>query len=177
MDQSYVLTFTSDDRPGLVESLSEAIEASGGNWLQSRLSQLAGKFAGLVLVSVPADRAQELESSLDNLRTGGLDIQLTPAAPTDAPGGASGARARQITLAVMGPDRPGIVREVARTLADRRINVVDMDSHVAGAPMSGEQLFNARIDAHIPVSTDLAGLSATLDEIAEQMTLEIDLEG
>ncbi len=42
--------------------------------------------------------------------------------------------------------------------------------------MSGEQFFNARIDAHIPAATDLASLSAALDEIAEQMTLEIDLE-
>ena len=176
MDQSYVLTFTSDDRPGLVESLSEAIDASGGNWLESRLCQLAGKFAGLVLVSVPADRAAELEASLESLSTGGLRIQVTPATPAAAPGSESGTRPRRITLAVMGPDRSGIVREVARALADRRINVVDMDSHVAGAPMSGEQLFNARIDAHIPAATDLASLSVALDEIAEQMTLEIDLE-
>lgn len=175
MDQSYVLTFTSDDRPGLVESLSEAIEASGGNWLESRLCQLAGKFAGVVLVSVPADRAVELESGLEKLRAGGLDVQATPAT-AEASGSASDARARQITLAVMGPDRPGIVREVARALADRRINVVDMESHVAGAPMSGERLFNARIEAHIPVSADLDNLSTTLEEIADQMTLEIDLE-
>jgi glycine cleavage system regulatory protein len=51
-----------------------------------------------------------------------------------------------------------------------------MDSHVNSAPMSAEMIFNARIDAWIPETTDMDDLSDTLDEIANHMTLEIDLE-
>lgn len=76
----------------------------------------------------------------------------------------------------MGPDRLGIVREISRALAQRQINVVEMDSHVGSAAMSGEMLFKARIDAQIPSNTDLDDLADTLDDIAEQMTLDIDLE-
>ena len=77
---------------------------------------------------------------------------------------------------MIGPDRLGIVREISRALAERQVNVVEMDSHVDSAPMSAEMIFRARIDALIPQDTDMDNLSDTLEEIANHMTLEIDLE-
>ena len=40
-----VLTIIGEDRPGIVESLAEIISDHSGNWLESSMSQLAGKFA------------------------------------------------------------------------------------------------------------------------------------
>jgi glycine cleavage system regulatory protein len=83
---------------------------------------------------------------------------------------------RTISLTVLGPDRLGIVREISRALASHKVNVIEMDSKVSTAPMSGEQLFEARINAHIPQHTNLDDLVDTLDDIANQMTLDIDLD-
>ena len=47
-----VLTAIGDDKPGLVESLAQTIASNAGNWLESNMSQLAGKFAGVLRVSV-----------------------------------------------------------------------------------------------------------------------------
>ena len=55
--------------------------------------------------------------------------------------------------------------------------MIEMDSEVSSAPMSGEQLFQTRIDAEIPEDLSLEDLSDALDEIANQLTLEIELEG
>ncbi len=44
---SLVLTFVGDDRPGLVNAISEKIADFGGTWLESRSVRLAGKFAGV----------------------------------------------------------------------------------------------------------------------------------
>jgi glycine cleavage system regulatory protein len=41
--------------------------------------------------------------------------------------------------------------------------------------MSAEMIFNARIAAWIPEATDMDDLADSLDEIANHMTLEIDL--
>jgi glycine cleavage system regulatory protein len=169
---SYIITFIGDDRPGLVEELSSAIESNRGNWHESRLSQLGGKFAGLVLVSLPAENGAALERELKALSASGLSVRVTPTAGAPTTG-----RGRSITLTVIGPDRLGIVKEVSHALAMRRINVVEMDSRVESAPMSAEMIFRARIDAEIPEHTDLDDLHDTLDEIANHMTLEIDLEG
>ena len=83
---------------------------------------------------------------------------------------------RDIALTVIGPDRLGIVREISHALAQREINVLEMDSQVNSAPMSAEKIFSARIEAWIPEATNLDDLWDTLDEIANHMTLEIDLE-
>ncbi len=53
-DTFLVLTVIGDDRPGLVGELSAAISSHQGNWLESSMSHLAGKFAGIVKVAVPA---------------------------------------------------------------------------------------------------------------------------
>ena len=50
MATSLVLTFVGDDRPGLVNAISQAVAAHAGTWLESRSVRLAGKFAGVVLV-------------------------------------------------------------------------------------------------------------------------------
>ena len=171
METSYIITFIGDDRPGLVEALSRVIESNQGSWLESRLSQLGGKFAGLVLVTLPGENGTALELELKELSTSGLSVRVTPATATTG-----AARGRGITLTVLGPDRLGIVREISRALAEREVNVVEMDSDVSSAPMSAELMFKARIDAEIPAHINLDDLEDSLEEIANHMTLEVELE-
>ena len=172
METSYIITFIGDDRPGLVEQLSRVIEENRGSWHESQLSQLGGKFAGLVLVSLPKGSADGLETALKALSASGISVRVTA---TGA--GQKIASARKITLTVIGPDRLGIVREISQALASHQVNVVEMDSRVSSAPMSAEMLFEARIDVEIPPDTNLDDLSDTLDGIANNMTLDISLEG
>ena len=54
-----ILTVIGEDRPGLVSALSAPINAHGASWKRSQMSRLAGKFAGIVLVSVADDRQAE----------------------------------------------------------------------------------------------------------------------
>lgn len=171
METSFIITFIGDDRPGLVERLSTIIEENRGSWHKSQLSQLGGKFAGLILVTVPHDGAEQLKSALAAISGTGLSVRITPSST-----GQTLTAARKITLTLIGPDRQGIVREVSQALASHQVNVVEMDSQVVSAPMSGEMLFQARIDAEIPPDTNLDDLSDMLDEIANQMTLDISLE-
>ena len=87
MMTSLVLTFIGEDRPGLVSLLSEQIAAFDGNWLESRMARLAGKFAGILLVSVPEANVQALSQVLRRLEgpgshvTNKRGIREPPAAP------------------------------------------------------------------------------------------------
>lgn len=47
MSTFLVLTVIADDKPGIVEQLAATITEHGGNWLESRMAQMAGKFAGI----------------------------------------------------------------------------------------------------------------------------------
>ena len=171
MHCSYIITFISDDRPGLVETIANTVRKCDGNWQESRLSQLGGKFAGLILVSVPRSEAAALVQELSELDRGDISVSVTETA-----GATASPDARTVALSIIGPDRSGIVQEVSRALARHHINVIEMDSRVSSAPMSAEMLFEARISASIPEILDVEQLRDSLDSIADQMTLEIEMD-
>ena len=66
-----VLTVIGDDRAGLVDALAGPIAAHDGNWDRSHMARLAGKFAGIVVVSVPDERTDALTAELRTLAATG----------------------------------------------------------------------------------------------------------
>ncbi len=62
-----VLTLVGEDRAGLVRAVADAVSARGGNWERSELAELAGAFAGIVLVSVPDEQRDALVTDLRGL--------------------------------------------------------------------------------------------------------------
>lgn len=170
MHTSLVLTIIGPDRRGLVESLAESIAAHEGNWLESRMAHLAGQFAGLLWISVPQEHAQSLREALLDLERGGLRIAIEP-------GEADGPKpARLLRLQVIGHDRPGIVRDLARALRLRNINVEELTSESYSAPMSGEPLFKAHIALGIPADTDMNEFHQAFEDLAEQLALDLSYE-
>ena len=77
MNKRLLLTVLGDDRHGLVESLSETIKRYKGNWLESRLCHLEGKFAGMVSLEVEGALKAHLISGLKELGNIGLNVTIT----------------------------------------------------------------------------------------------------
>ncbi len=75
-----VLTVIGDDRAGLVNAVAQVVAGHGGNWERSQMAELAGKFAGIVLVTVPDNGVDELVAALEPL-PGMLDIMAQPGSP------------------------------------------------------------------------------------------------
>jgi len=166
-----LVTFVADDRPGLVEEFSDALAAHGANWLESRMSHLGGKFAGIVRVAVPSSRLAELERALTALGGRGMTLRLESAG-REPP-------ATTVTmhrLEIVGHDRPGIVHEFAAALARRRINVADLRSDIRSAPMSSGPLFHASVEIEVPAGIDVEELRDALESIADELTIEYTLE-
>jgi glycine cleavage system regulatory protein len=168
-----VLTLIGSDRPGLVEAVAGIIAAHGGNWLESRMTHLAGKFAGILRAELPRERAAAALQALAGLESRGLRV-VAEATPREAPGG--GAEARAMDLELVGLDRPGIVREIAQLLAANGVNVEELTTDRQSAPMSGEMLFVARAHVHVPAGTDVGVLRAALERVASDLVVEIKLE-
>jgi glycine cleavage system regulatory protein len=163
-----VLTLIGPDRPGLVEVLSRTVADHGANWLESRMAHLAGHFAGMVRVSVPAQRADELASALRALEDLRVQVETASAAP--------GADEPAVVLELLGQDRPGIVREVSHALATRGVNVEELETQCESAPMSGEALFRARARLRLPSDLPLDALRETLEKLADELMVDVALE-
>jgi glycine cleavage system regulatory protein len=168
-----VLTLLGPDRPGLVEAVADAIAAHDGNWLESRMAHLAGRFAGILRVQVPPAGLQAMKEALAALEGRGLRIVVEPGGATAAAGGPAGTRPMRLEL--VGLDRPGLVREVSRLLAQQGINVEELSTDRSSAPMSGEMMFRAEARLEVPAAVDVAAVRASLERLAGDLMVEIKL--
>ena len=165
-----VLTVIGDDRPGLVEQLAAAISAHHANWLESSMSQLSGKFAGIVCISVDQAQLDPLKAALASLP--GLRITAEAGATV----GEAQAPQRRLKLSLVGHDRIGIVREVSQVLARHAVNVEELSTHTASAPMSAEILFHATAELTAAASLDTAALIRELEQISNDLMVDITLD-
>ena len=170
-----VLTVIGDDRAGLVNALAEAITAHGGNWERSQLAELAGKFAGIVLVTVPDDRADELADAVQPL-AGLLEVSVHAGVPgADRAVPAEPATHEHVQVDLVGNDHPGIVRDVTGVLTRHGISIERLITDTREAPMAGGRLFEAHLTAPVPGGADLDSLQADLERLATEIVVDITL--
>jgi glycine cleavage system regulatory protein len=170
MQTPIIMTIISPDRTGLVESIARTIAEHGGNWLESRMCRLGGKFAGILRIEIPEGKKSVLLAALQKLQTNGLHVLLQ-----DGEGQPGIAGGKQIKLEIVGGDRPGIVREITAALARAAVNVEEFASEVVSAPMTGQTLFKATSRLQLPTNCDLALLKNNLEKIAGDLQVDVTL--
>lgn len=166
---SLVLTVVGDDRAGLVSALAQQVAAHGGNWEQSELAELAGAFAGIVLVSVPDERVDELTAAVQSLD--GL-LRVTAHTPSLAPADED---AYSLTFTVLGNDRPGIVRDVTAAVAAHALSIDGFRSRTLDAPMAGGTLFEATVQVRVPSAADADAITSALERLAGEIQVDLSL--
>lgn len=164
-----VLTVIAQDQPGLVERIAQCIAEHGGNWLESRMSRMAGQFAGILRVAVPAEAYDELVDALQGLSAHGIRVLLAES------GIEPSCTWKPILLDLVGNDRPGIVRDITRLLAEQGVNLESLITEVLPAPMSSEPLFHAEAVLAVPLTLSLDVLQARLEELADDLMVELNL--
>jgi len=166
---TFILTVVGDDRPGLVSALSAPIKAHEASWERSQMSRLAGKFAGIVLVTVADERLDALVADLAVLDAEGLQVTIEG---TDDPVERESQRLR---LELLGADHPGIVAEISAALATRQVSIEELSTDVHEAPMAGGMLFEAQAVLNAPLATSTESLRSMLEGLAHQLMVEIRL--
>jgi glycine cleavage system regulatory protein len=164
-----VLTVLAPDKPGQVERIAQCIAEQGGNWLESRLMRLAGQFAGILRVGVPAEAHDALLAALQALASQGIRVLVAEA------GIEQSCTWKPIAMELVGNDRPGIVRDITRLLSEQGVNVERLVTEVRPAPMSSESLFHADALLAVPLTLSLASLQARLESLADDLMVELVL--
>lgn len=169
MVKHLVVSFIADDRPGLVDKLSQAVTDADGNWCESRMANLAEKFAGIVRVELPdRQRVDQLKAALSAFDANG--IHVTVAEPSDR----SEATGIGLMLEIVGPDQPGIVQEITHCLARHKVSIETMETHTENAPMGGGTLFKAQFEVLGPADIDQDSLHASLEKIANALIVDLN---
>ena len=163
-----VMTFVGDDRPGLVNAVSDKIAAHGGTWLESRSARLAGKFAGILLVNVPEPNVDALERALRDLAHAGLHLTIERGAVEEAK-----PASRTIKLDILGNERPGIVRDVTRALTALEVNIEEFESGLESAAFTGIKMFRAHARLSVPGTLPLDELRKALERLAGEIMVDL----
>jgi glycine cleavage system transcriptional repressor len=172
MRTNVVFTLTGRDRIGLVDNITELLLGLGGNVETSRMARLGGEFAVLMLVSLPEEQVDHIETTVAALTAQGYKVTVnqTGPGPAETPDGW-----QFYEIEVQGADHEGIIHEIAHHLSQRGINIESMDTGTKSAPVSGTPLFT--MSARVAVPPGLKGESweSRLDEVGQRLNVEIDV--
>jgi glycine cleavage system regulatory protein len=152
-----VLTIIGRDRAGVVASLADVVRFHDGNWKRSELAEIAGTFAGVVVVEVGDDRVDELLTNLLILRDQGLHVTAQQVEePVDTP------ESDDVRLRLTGDDRPGVIHEISAAISDAGISISRLGTVTDLPGNDGSRQFEITANLVVPVGVDL---DAVLDSI------------
>ena len=168
---SLVVTVMGPDRPGIVRLLSDRAQRFGVNWAASRLSRLAGEFAGMVHFEVPPENADAFADSLRGLEaSSGLKLVIAKSDSAQVPAGLHG-----VELELVGDDRVGIISNLTRILTEASVSIEHIHTEIVGTTPNAPRTF--KVAAHLLVPNTLPSdeLRRRLEAVASEMMVDIAL--
>jgi glycine cleavage system regulatory protein len=120
---------------------------------------------------VPAGQVDGFFSALEALESQGMQIVAQRSESASI-----GDSAREYSIELVGQDHPGIVHEITEVLAKHGVNVQELETTVQSASMSGESLFMAHASLFVPAKADLEKLQEELEDLANELMVDIELE-
>jgi predicted amino acid-binding ACT domain protein len=167
----YVLNVMSDDHPGIVAAVSNAVESLGGNIDSCSQTVLGGYFTLIMIVSVPAsiepeglaDRVRAAESSGSPYQ-----VLVRPALMPDSR--RAGETSERFVISAFGLDQPGIVRRFSQYLAGKDINIVDLYGDRTGDD------FVLIGQVEVPARWDVRMMQADLEQMGQELGFTVKLQ-
>src|SRR4030043_241356 len=158
------------DRPGMVADVSEVIYDCGGNIEDSSMSLLRNHFALLLLFSTEREEVkQKLNSGLKRLEwEKSLTVFYSPITFEEAYPKLK-EQTDRFKVTTSGVDHAGIVFKVCRLLADRKVNIIDMQTQRVLSAESGTPLFEMEMDVNVPRTISEQSLREDLHRLANEL--------
>jgi glycine cleavage system transcriptional repressor len=171
--QHAVLTVLGGDRPGLVDEVSAFVLECGANLEDSRMVNLRGQFAIMMLVAGSEAVMVRLRDKLGTLRRdGGVHAELTDA-EVDQPCTVGATIPYRLTTTAM--DHPGLMQSIAHLLRAMNVNIESADTTLRCAPVSGTPLFEMEMVLSVPPETPVAELCAAVGRVADDLNMDWEL--
>ena len=162
-----LITISGSDRPGIVGEIASHVSKRGGNWERSRLIHLAGRFVGLLQISVPEDRREDLRVDLLSIEGLAVTVAEGRQPPTET--------APHFHLDLVGADHPGIVSEIFGKLSALGLNVESLSTRTEAAADSGTVLFRAEADLSAAEPMNSQVIIDAMEALASDLLVEVSV--
>jgi len=171
MSKQLVITALGDDRPGIVDELSNTLFKHNLNIEDSRMSVLGGEFAVLLLVS-------GTQQSIDDFvgDTASLEQSLNMKILVKMTSSETSPQAMvPYTVEVVAIDHPGIVHKLASFFSGRQINIVDLHTERYAAAHTATPMFAVNITIGIPADMAIKTLRDEFIDMCDELNLDASM--
>jgi glycine cleavage system regulatory protein len=110
-----------------------------------------------------------LAAAFRQLEGAGLQILVAKSG-----GAAASGPVRRVRLELVGHDRPGIVRDLSTALAKLAVSIDELQTQVASAAMSGDELFKVKALLAVPAEVTNTALRQALEALANEMMVDLE---
>ena len=162
-----IISAVGSDRPGIVSEISGVITSHGGNVEESRMSKMGSDFAIIMLVSVSPDWDESLKLALQSIADLHISTKLTEAHDSGD--------VNKCRIDLNGADNEGIVNVLSEYFAGKSINIIEMNTHVTSAPITGTPLFNLNAIITLPLDIVIEEIKSDLEGISQELGVDIML--
>jgi len=168
-----ILSAIGTDRPGLVDEVTGYVLERGGNLEDSRMVNLHGQFAMMMLVAGPDDVMGRLQDGLGTLKRETL-VHAELHSADMGPGGAA-AKALPYRLTTGAMDHPGLMQSIAHLLGELGVNIESADTSLRPAPYTNTPLFEMELIVSLPALTPVAALREALGRHCDELNIDWQL--
>lgn len=167
-----VLTAIGPDHPGLVDVVTRYVLERGGNLEDSRMVNLHGQFAMVMLVGGSERIFDALRQGLPALQEG-AGVHAEVCAASDVSRASVAALPYRISTWAM--DHPGLMQSVAHLLGSLGVNIESAETSLSQAPYTGAPLFTMELVVSVPASTPVAELREALGHLCDELNIDWSL--
>jgi glycine cleavage system transcriptional repressor len=168
---AYVLNVLSNDHPGIVAAVGNAVEGMGGNIDSCSQTVLGGYFTLIMIVSFPRPiDGEKLSAQVRGTDAGlaGFQVMVRPFLPP--PGEAAPELKERFVITAFGRDKPGIVMRFSQYLAGKDINIVDL----YGSRQEKDFVLISEVD--VPARWEIAMLQGDLEQMGKEEGFTVRLQ-
>ena len=167
-----IVTAIGPDRPGIVGQVTGHLHAAGANVLDSRMVNLRGQFAIILLIEAESTYLEKLRQTLPTLAEKiGLRLTLTDAAPAATP-----VKGIPFKLKTYSLDQPGIIHKISDLLREQGVNIEELSARQESAPFAGDPLFLMEMRLTLPAGASISTLRSKLNTLCDTLNCDVDFE-
>src|SRR3954451_10930739 len=167
-----IITAIGPDRPGIVGELTGHLHSAGANLLDSRMVNLRGQFAIVLLIEIAEDSAARIERDLPAFAQQ-IGLTLSVTRQTSAPRNIEGLSYR---LKTYSSDQPGIVARLTNLLRTHGVNIEELSAWQESAAFAGTAIFMTEMHVTVPPQVPLRKLRTDLEALCNELNCDVDLE-
>ena len=170
---SLIISAVGSDRPGIVSEISGVINSHGGNIEKSRMTRLGSDFTIIMLVMVDSKWEESLVVALQAIKELSITTKGTEPNTVITGENCQDTAGENCQISLSGADNEGIVKVLSKYLAEKSINIIEMDTYVSQAPVSGTPLFNLKAITSTPMNLNISDIQSDLNQISQKLGVEI----